>query len=712
MMFSPSSKLIRRLKHAGIALGIAGVLVAIFWVWIFPHCFTFDEARLTAHTPSTRFLDRRGNAAHTLPGYDSRWIFPVPLEELPPSLIRFTLAVEDHAFHHHDGVDNSALLRATWQFLKNRRIISGASTVTMQLVALLYGRDKRFSTKFIQMGLAKNLELTHTKNQILEAYFNHLPYGGRVYGAEAAARYYFGRAARDLNEAEAILLAGLPQSPSRHRPDRNPRSAKARLETVLKLLVRHGEITQTEADSIRAKPLRFRDFTVPIFPTAPDPHFFQLAQKSAPGRALYLTTFDPELQHLARTALETALRTATGVDDAAAIIIENATGKVRTLIGTLDFHAPRAGQVNAAIAPRSPGSLLKPFIYGEAIEAGRITAQTRLSDTPLLLADYRPANFDGTFQGSIAAEDALADSLNTPAIRLLREIGLDRMFRRLRAFGLPLESSRPIGLTLALGGSEASLLQLTTAYATLANAGTPLPPAFLEDAPASPSATIGWSPGVAGLITRMLRNRPLPGAQHLTPAWKTGTSNNNRDAWCIAFTPEWTVGVWFGNKRGTPAPALVGTTLAAPAAGAILAALHRNAPPPLWPDDPHHTSISLCTASGLTASPFCAKTFTGTAVRAIPLRTCPQCRRPMASPPAARIIAPAPGSYRADSSGNLRIQIRTFPDRMHWYRNGDYLGQKTSGEFITLPPGSHRLTAWSQTAGPAGEIRLNVDESK
>ncbi len=702
---SPSNKWKRRLKRLGAGLAAAGLLGAAFWAWVFPHCFAFDPAKLTEQYPAVRFLDCRGNPAHTLAGFDSRWSFPVPLAELPPHLIRYTLAVEDHGFFEHDGVDTSALFRAAWQLIRNRRIISGASTVTMQLTALLYGRDKRFTTKFIQMGLAKNLELTRSKNEILEAYFNHLPYGGRIYGAEAAARYYFGRPARDLNEAEAILLCGLPQSPARLRPDRHPAAAEKRLDTVLSLLVRHREITEAEARRIRANPLRYRDFSAPVFPAAPDPHFFQLARSRNPGRLVYTATLDPETQQLARTALENRLHTATGVDDAAAVILENSTGKVRALIGSLNFNALPAGQVNAATAPRSPGSLLKPFIYGEAAQAGRLTAQTYLDDSPLLLPDYRPENFDGSYRGAVTAQTALSDSLNTPAIRLLRAIGPERVLARLHAFGLP-RPARPPGLTLALGGCEASLLQLTAAYAALANGARFRPPLFLETDSPAPARAL-WSPGVADLIADMLRTRPLPGAQYLRPAWKTGTSNNNRDAWCIAFTPDYTVGVWFGNKRGSASPALIGAALAAPAAGDILSALYRNAPPPLWRTAAHHTPVPLCAASGLTPTPSCGTVFTGTAIRGILLRACPRC--PAQPRPAARIILPPPGAYRGDYSGKTRLLIRTIPETMHWYANGAYLGEKQSGDFITLQKGAYRLSAWSKEAGAADEINLTVE---
>lgn len=649
------------------------------------------------------FYDGHGDLYSVERGSEYRWCFPIPLDEVPETLIEDVIAVEDRHFRSHHGVDYGAMLRATWQMVTSRRVVSGGSTISMQVVNQYCGRGRGIGYKLRQIGRAWNWEKEHTKEEILEEYFNLLPYGGLIYGIEAAARFYFGRPARELNRAEQLLLVGLPQSPNRFRPDRHPERAMWRRDVVLVILQRAGRITAEEAEEIKRQPLRYRDFALPAWPQVEDRQFLEYVRQLAPGRSEYHLTLYPEIQQMAQTQLVQGLSQAPGVKDGAAVVIETATGKVRAMVGTLPGGDPATLAVNAALAWRSPGSTMKPFIYGEAIQGGLITADTVLEDTPLGLTDYRPSNYDGTFRRKVTAAVALSESLNIPAIRLLARLGVPRMLELLGPLGIfaPArvataeareKTAAYTGLSMAIGGLESRLLALTAAYSSL---GYRREARFLEDAP-EPEATAYWNPATAALLLRMMRTRPLPGAGGLEAAWKTGTSNGNRDAWCFAVTPEWTVGVWFGNKSGVPNEKLVGSEMAAPVAGALLYSLHHGRPV-IWDDGEGLCTRELCSVSGLAPSPFCKETQPGIVVENIPLQRCSSCRQEATEgtpQKQAKILTPAPGTYRARRDGAIAFSLAIEPAEAHVYLDGEYLGFLKSGTPMRLERGPHRLLVW------------------
>lgn len=708
-----SGKSLRNIVMLG---GIAMFFAGAFWHWAFPHLFVFDEKQLNAQIPATIFTDSRGNAVHTETGSDYALRFPVSLEDLPKHLIDVTLAAEDRRFFEHDGVDLCAVARAGAQLLTSGRIISGASTVTMQLVALGDERRERsFLRKIVQMGKARNLELSRSKEEILEEYFNRLPYGGKIYGIEAAANYYFGRSARELNLGESVLLAGIPQRPNRFRPDRFPEAALARRECVLQMLINQGIFTKEKADAIRHEPLRFRDFEQPAFPRAEDPQFFLWARSKHPEiRGKFTTTLDMTTQKIVKSVVAAQLRELFSVRDGAVIVIENKLHAIRAFLGTTDFYNPRDGQVNAATSRRSPGSLLKPFIFGEAVNGGLIVSETLMDDSPISVGEYRPENFSGKFLGKVPAEIALSKSLNVPAVRLLEELGVERNIEMLKLFGIHFsegKTAESIGLSLALGGAETTLLQLAEAYSALANDSVPAKLQCLkkENPPESEKAI--WNPGSAEMVLQMLRLSPLPEAENLEVAWKTGTSNGLRDAWCIAVTREWTVAVWFGNKDGSPAPELVGAEVAAPVAGRIINALYRGKIPDNSGRGLHFRSALLCAESGLAASSFCSKTFPAKAVVGIPLKTCRRCKS--LAPKSlflqeTRIVQPVSGTYRRGFNGKARFILKSIPQKSHWYLNGNYIGFLNSGTPLEIPPGKHRLFAWGGEKYSAAKLEIEV----
>ncbi len=709
----PSRKLLKRIAtFAGVAILFAGA----FWQWVFPRIFVFDEDCLERKTPATIFTDAHGNAVHTEPGDDYTLRFPVSLESLPKHLIDVTLAAEDRRFFEHDGVDLCAVARAGMQLLTSGRIVSGASTITMQLVALENERRERsFLSKIVQMGKARNLERRRSKEEILEAYFNHLPYGGKIYGIEAAANYYFGRSASELNLGESVMLAGIPQRPNRFRPDRFPQAALERRERVLQMLVSQGVFTEEKAEEIRRDPLRFRDFGQAAFPHAEDPQFFLYARKMHPEiRGKFATSLDAETQKTVRTVIRNQLREYPGVCDGAALVIENKSHAIRAFLGTKDFRNPKDGQVNAITSLRSPGSLLKPFIFGEAVNGGLIVAETLVDDSPLLAGEYRPENFSGKYQGNVPAKIALSKSLNLPAVRLLGKLGVERGIETLGKFGISFSGNKNaenVGLSLALGGAETTLLKLAEAYSALANGGVPATLSCLAAGENQNTGSAVWTAGTAEMILQMLRLSSLPEAENLEVAWKTGTSNGLRDAWCIAVTREWTVAVWFGNKDGSSAPELVGAEIAAPVAGRIMNSLYRERIPQAWNDDAHFRTTLLCAETGLAAGTLCDKTVSAKAIVGIPLKSCLRCKSLDAKnlfSQATRIVEPHGGIYRRGLNGNARFILRSVPAKAHWYLNGNYIGFFDSGVPLEIPPGKHRLFAWGGENYSAAKLEIEV----
>jgi len=545
-----------------------------------------DVRVLAARAPaSTVLLDREGRPLRyaLTPGGD---LAPrVPLARIAPLLRSATIAAEDSRFRSHFGVDILAVARALWTDLRRARVVSGASTITMQVARLLRPLDRSLYGKFREMVLAVAIERAFTKDEVLELYLNLSPYGGNARGVEAASLRYFGRPASDLTLAEAALIAGLPQAPSRLRPDRHPEAARARRDRVLDRMAALGMIGAGACAEAKAAPVRLDPRPLPF----EAPHFAIWAARRVPQGERARTSLDPSIQRMAEDVLRARLEAlgAQGVRDGAVVVVETETAKVRALVGSGDFLAPRGGQVNGAIAPRSPGSLLKPFIYGLAFERGIAGPSTVLRDRPRRFADgYEPRNFGEEFSGPVTARDALVRSLNVPAVDILARLGVRAAIERMRAFGLRSirRDAGHYGLALGLGGVEVPLVELVEAYASIGRGGRHLPLSVLEDEP-PPEADRVLSERAARQLADILEAVAAPAAEREAGlklpriAMKTGTSFGLRDAWAIGATPLWTVGVWLGNPDGASSPALVGRSAAVPAALAILRRLQETEAP-------------------------------------------------------------------------------------------------------------------------------------
>ena len=718
----------KAVRLAAAAFLVSAVLALAVWIAA-PYCVDDPMVRLRQITPAHAYLDRNGVPVFYETTYDYEWRFPVELAEIAPCAVSIMLSAEDYSFYEHGGVDYQAILRALWQDVKNMKIISGASTITMQLAGFaLPDHRPSLVRKFRQAAMARRLEQLYSKDEILTEYLNRIPCGGKVYGIEAAARFYFGLHASQLNRAEAALLCGVPQKPNRYNPKYHAEAAKKRQKIVLDLLVHHELITADDARTIyETEPLRYRDFTQPAdfeFKAAPDETIHAVRRARAEKRTEgwspaqgepVVCSIDADFQRDVQAILKRRRDALPGVCDAAAVAVDNASGEVLVFLGTLDFNAPDGGQYNAANAVRSAGSTLKPFLYAEAIEGGLITADTKVLDAPLRYGGYAPGNFDGSFRGTVKASYALAHSLNTPAVRLAATLGETRMIELADKLRI-LAANRPrsgFGLSMALGSAGHTLLSLTNAYRALATDGSLRPVSFrhLPDRE-KPAGERVFSAGTVQTVLRMLTSLPLTGFEG-TAAWKTGTSNNLRDAWCFACTETLTVGVWFGNKDGSASDSLVGGTAAAPAAGEILSlAASKYDLTPLrsaWPDDDALETVDVCAKTGLSASPDCEDTESAIKPAGIPLTVCDACGDEASGGKAFRILSPIPTVYIAEDAEGITLDLTPGED-VFWFADGMYLGDRPGPR--TFAPGTHRLEAVRASDSAVDTVEFTVARKK
>ncbi len=596
----PGSRRSRVLRRAG-ALVLAALCLVVIGVWCL-RWVPLPPGLGRRPAGSWEFVDRHGHSLRAVPegpGY-SRW---VSLESIPSSYVAATLAAEDKRFWRHPGVDGLATARALMHRLRYGRIVSGGSTITQQLIKMAAPRPRTWRTKLIEALQALRLEQVWTKPRILEEYLNRLDYGNQCFGCAEAAVFYFSKPLADVSAAEAALLAGLPQAPSRLNPVRHPERARKRQQWILDRMRQTGVLDVDAWKRARAEALRYaaprRRFEAP--------HLIDrlMLSSMAPGAdeggdagggGVVRTTVDLEVQRLAERALRRHLDPLRerSVRNGAIVVIENATGDVLALVGSPDFFAVPAGQVNGAWARRSPGSALKPFTVLLALERG-VTPATVVADLPVdfptATGVFRPVNYDRRHHGPVRVRVALANSLNIPAVKLLDQAGGPALLRdRLRAWGLTtlMQAPEHYGLGLTLGNAEVRLLELTSAYAALARLGEYRPYRLLRGvdavAPEDPPGA-GFDPRPAWLVADILSDngaRVLAfGAEsdlrfEFPVACKTGTSSGFRDNWAFGYTPEYTVGVWVGNAEGSPMDRVSGVTGAAPVLQEIFRFLHRR----------------------------------------------------------------------------------------------------------------------------------------
>ncbi len=554
----------RWLRKAVIGSAVTlSVAIVAFAAWVVSlGSLPLDDARRI----STSIVDRNGKLLRAYAMADGRWRLPVDARrDVDPTYLKLLFAFEDKRFYSHSGIDPLALSRAAFQLLTRGHIVSGGSTITMQLARLMEPRRERsVYAKVRQMVRAIELERQLNKQQILDLYLALAPFGGNLEGIRAASIAYLGKEPKRLSLAEAALLVALPQSPETRRLDRYPDTARAARDRVLTRMVDDGQVARDDAAQAQTVTVPKLRKPMPILA----PHSSDQAIATVKDTQVIRLTLDANLQRvLEALARDRAL--AQGPNISVAIIaVDNETGDVLARVGSPDyFDERRAGQVDMTRAVRSPGSTLKPFIYGLAFEDGFVHPESLIDDRPIRFGSYAPENFDMTFQGTVAVRKALQLSLNVPAIALLDRVGSSRLSSRLKQAGtsLLLPKDEAPGLAMGLGGVGVTLADLAQLYAGLARLGSTKPLREIMNVKDDREPMRLMDQAAAWQVGNILIGTPPPeNGAHNRIAFKTGTSYGYRDAWSVGFDGKITIGVWVGRPDGAPVPGLVGRNAAAP----------------------------------------------------------------------------------------------------------------------------------------------------
>ena len=731
----------RRIVWLGSA-AVAAPVAAFAALWLI---FPFHPEALHDIPASVTWCDRDGvplRVQLSAGDFDS---VPTYVYQADDWIAKAVVAAEDQRFWNHVGVDACAVARSCGQAATALRRVSGASTLSMQLIRLSCPRPRTLATKGIEAFRALQMERQLSKSEILSLYLNRAPFGANLVGVEAASRRYFAKGAHDLSLGEASLLAGIPQSPTRFNPVNYLAAAKKRQHYVLQRMVARAAITPEQMTNALAQPLRFRGQRYPFLA----PHFCDMVSRQPAGGTIEVrTTLDLGLQESIEESLAKYAPTlrAGGIRGGAAVVLDAKTGAVLALVGSPDFRAKTKGaQVNAAAAPRAAGSTLKPLAYALAMDRGMLTPLRVLYDIPQTYSDYDPANFDNSHCGVVTVRDALIRSLNLPAIEVERRIGQPLFHAKLRELGLH-TLSKPAdhyGLGLVLGNAEVTLLDLTNAYACLARGGLYLPYRTLPSAPVA--GTRLFSAETCWLISDMLGGdeRAMDSSGTVADiriprlAWKTGTSSGFRDAWTIAYNPDFVIGVWLGNPDGRPSRALVGRTAATPVVWDICRRLYPTGNGRWFAKPAAIGDREVCALSGQAPAPDCPRKVHDHAISDVSrYETCEvhllgaeavwpaavaaflKSRQQAAGKREVVITSPANGSaYRfmsdAAQPDHQRIPFTASTGNataeLHWFVNDRYIGAAKSGAtlFWPLSKGTHHIVC-SDTRGTSHSVRIAV----
>jgi penicillin-binding protein 1C len=587
---------------------------------------------------STMVEFKDGSAAHVFLSPDEKWRVEVSLSEVDPDYLAALVRLEDKRFYDHGGVDPIAIVRAAGLNLWRRRVVSGASTLTMQLVRVREPRRRSLGSKVIEAFRALQIEARYDKQEILERYLQYTPYGRNIEGIEAASLAYFGHRAGALSPDEIAVLLAVPQNPNRRYPDpKNLDRLKLARDDIGARLCGWGIFGADAVTALAA----IQGATVPgrlvAFPRHA-PHAAVWLRRKHPEQRRLRTTLDRGAQTFAeRTVKATrAENERLGIHNAAAVIADHHTGEIRALVGNFDFYAGgEGGQLVAFDQPRSPGSALKPFIYGLGIDSGKYLPEYLVLDTPVHFGGYSPENYDGRFQGLVELESALSQSLNVPFVLALEAIGVERFVSDLRVWGLDHLVDDPgyYGLSAAIGSLEVTPLEMAGLYAMLAEGGRFRELIVEPTAPGKKRFEIqGLSEGATYLTRRALRlrDRPdFPARRRYSGAapsihWKTGTSYGHRDAWAAGSGAVHTAVVWLGNLDHSPSAHLVGADAAGPILFDLIEGLERDRKPVSEVRPASLKEIDVCAYSGRIAGSACPRTKRALALRTVvPTAPCP-----------------------------------------------------------------------------------------
>ncbi len=519
-----------------------------------------------AMVTSAEVLDSDGQLLRAFATPQGRWRLKTTAADVDPQFVRMLVAYEDRRFYEHHGVDIVAMGRAALQFVTHGRIVSGASTLSMQVARLIEPRPERtFGAKLLQLARAIQIERRLTKTEILDLYLTHAPYGGNLEGIRAASLAYFGKEPRRLTVAQSALLVALPQLPEKRRPDRHLQAAEAARKRVLTRMAVAEIVGESEAGRAEFSPIPARRLQLPAYAA----HLAEAALRKEPPVGQHHTTLKRSIQQgLEAVARESAARLDPKVS-LAMVMADSRTGEIVGEVGSVNyFDASRSGWIDMTRINRSPGSTLKPFIYGLAFEEGLLSQETIIEDRPADFFGYRPKNFDTTYQGDVTVRQALQLSLNVPAVRVLDAVGPSRLLVRFRRANVRpvLPANETPGLAIGLGGLGITLKDLVQLYAGLANRSNPVKlgdgivdkPEVVDSQPLlEPVAAWNVADVLSGIIA------PAGSAQHGI-AYKTGTSYGYRDAWSVGYDGRYVLGVWVGRPDNGAVPGLTGYASAAP----------------------------------------------------------------------------------------------------------------------------------------------------
>lgn len=531
---------------------------------------------------STVVVDRDNHLLRAFTTKEGRWRLPVDVKDVDPRYLQLLMTFEDRRFYDHSGVDARAMVRAGAQAIRHQRLVSGASTLTMQVARLIERRHERsLARKLRQMVRALQLEAQFSKHEILNLYLRLAPFGGNIEGVRAAALAYFGKEPKRLSLGQAALLVALPQSPESRRPDRFANRARRARNRVLDVAHAAGVISKAEADRAKRESVPRARKPFPMLA----PHLAEQEVAAFPHRRQIKTTLRRPVQKSLQALLRTQVRAMGDKVSAALLAVDNATGEVIAYVGSSDYlDGQREGAIDMVQAVRSPGSALKPLIYGLAFESGYAHPEMLIEDRRVRFGAYSPENFDDTFQGAVTIREALGQSLNVPAVKLLDVVGPARFVDRMKRCGV--KSALPDGakpsLAVALGGIGLRMADLARLFSALARGGTPTDLTWRmshqadrqnETANVHARAAVSpcgkskslLSPVASWYVTDILRDAPVPANFRAGQiAYKTGTSYGYRDAWAVGYTAAYTVAVWVGRPDATSTPGLIGRTAAAP----------------------------------------------------------------------------------------------------------------------------------------------------
>ena len=587
-----------------------GFITAIVLIFLLDRIFPLPDQKPF----STVIYDKNGNMLTAYLSKDDKWRMQIHLNEVSPELIKAVIEKEDGWFRWHLGFNTYSIIRAAFQNIISNKRVSGASTITMQVARMLQPAKRTYLNKFIEVLRAVQLELHYSKNEILEMYFNLLPYGGNVEGVKSASYIYFNRPPNKLSLSQLILLTVIPNNPNELRLDRDIKNAvRSRNKWIMYFRERNTFKAEELKDAVE-EPVAVNRYAI----KNEAPHFCQYILNNCPGDDIQ-TTLNLSIQKTSEKLLSGYVKriSSKGISNGAAIIIENKTNSIAGYCGSNDFDDTLcSGQINGITSIRSPGSTLKPALYALAFDDGILTPAMKLFDIPTDFNGYEPEDFDSKYRGPVTASFALVNSLNIPAVQLLQQTGISKFISFLGKAGFTeiSKNKNQLGLSLILGGCGVRLEQLAGLYSAFAHNGKLYTLNYLKEKNIDEEKPVPLvSPGASYLISTILNlnERPdfpkelLYSTDLPKIAWKTGTSYGKRDAWAIGFNPDYTIGVWLGNFDGRGAADLSGAGIAVPFLFELFNSIDFK-PEKSWFDKPDDVlERNVCSETGLLPGEFC-----------------------------------------------------------------------------------------------------------